>query len=110
MKDFSPRVKAMIAAHFGIDEDRVTPEAVLVADLGANSLDLVEITMGLEQEFDLTIRDVVAEEFQTIADIEAYLRNALQASGSWHCGAAPPCRTAPSLQMKICAYPHLHKA
>mgnify|MGYP001026422300 CR=1 FL=1 len=82
MKDFSTRVKTMIAAHFGIEEDRVTPEAALVADLGANSLDLVEITMGLEQEFELTISDAVAEEFQTIADIEAYLRNVLQPSGS----------------------------
>lgn len=82
MKDFSTRVKTMIAAHFGIEEDRVTPEAVLVADLGANSLDLVEITMALEQEFELTISDAVAEEFQTIADIEAYLRNVLQTSGS----------------------------
>ena len=82
MKDFSTRVKTMIAAHIGIEEDRVTPEAVLVADLGANSLDLVEITMALEQEFELTISDAVAEEFQTIADIEAYLRNVLQTSGS----------------------------
>ena len=82
MQDCSTRVKTMIAAHFGIEEDRVTPEAALVADLGANSLDLVEITMGLEQEFELTISDAVAEEFQTIADIEAYVRNALQPSGS----------------------------
>jgi acyl carrier protein len=74
MKDIATRVQALVAAHFGIEQARVTPQAALVADLGANSLDVVEITMGLEQEFDLAISDAVAEEFQTIGDIEAFLQ------------------------------------
>lgn len=74
MKDIATRVQALVAAHFGIEEARVTPQSSLVADLGANSLDVVEITMGLEQEFDLPISDAVAEEFQTIGDIEAFIQ------------------------------------
>lgn len=75
MKDIASRVQALVAAHFGIEQALVTPQAVLVADLGANSLDLVEITMGLEQEFGLSISDAVAEEFQTIGDIEAFIQS-----------------------------------
>ena len=74
MTDIANRVQALVAAHFGIEQARVTPQASLVADLGANSLDLVEITMGLEQEFDLPISDAAAEEFQTIGDMAAFIQ------------------------------------
>jgi acyl carrier protein len=78
MPDISRKIRSLIAAHFDVEEDCVKPDAALVADLGANSLDLVEITLGLEQEFDLTISDAVAEEFRTVGDVESYLRSALE--------------------------------
>ena len=78
MSEISTKVRTLIATHFDVEEDGVKPEAALVADLGANSLDLVEITLGLEQEFDLAISDAVSEEFRTVGDVEAYLCSALE--------------------------------
>lgn len=60
------RVKRVIAGELGVEADRVTPEAKLVDDLGADSLDVVEMTMGLEEEFGIVIEDEAWEDLETV--------------------------------------------
>ncbi len=62
------RVRSIIAERLGVDEDKVTMEAEFVGDLNADSLDLVEVIMALEQEFDTTIKDEDAESIRTVGD------------------------------------------
>lgn len=61
------RVKKIIAEQLGVEEDDVVPEAKFVEDLGADSLDTVELVMALEEEFDIEIPDEDAEKIQTVA-------------------------------------------
>lgn len=63
------RVAKVIADQMGIDQSTVTPDKRLVADLGADSLDSLEIVMGIEDEFDLLIEDEDAEACSTVADV-----------------------------------------
>lgn len=62
------RVRSIIAERLGVDEDKVTMEAEFIGDLNADSLDLVEVIMALEQEFDTTIKDEDAESIRTVGD------------------------------------------
>ena len=68
MSDVLERVKAVVKEHLGVDDDKIKPEANFIDDLGADSLDLVELTMGFEQEFDLEIKDEPAEKIATVGD------------------------------------------
>lgn len=61
------RVKKIIAEQLGVEEDDVTSEAKFVEDLGADSLDTVELVMALEEEFEIEISDEDAEKIQTVA-------------------------------------------
>ena len=61
------RVKKIIAEQLGVDEDDVVPEAKFVEDLGADSLDTVELVMALEEEFEIEIPDEDAEKIQTVS-------------------------------------------
>ena len=61
------RVKKIIAEQLGVEEDDVVPEAKFVEDLGADSLDTVELVMALEEEFEIEIPDEDAEKIQTVA-------------------------------------------
>ena len=61
MSDITSRVKAIIVDKLGVDESEVTPEATFTNDLGADSLDTVELIMELEKEFNITIPDDQAE-------------------------------------------------
>ena len=61
------RVKKIIVEQLGVEEDDVVPEAKFVEDLGADSLDTVELVMALEEEFDIEIPDEDAEKIQTVA-------------------------------------------
>ena len=73
MEEFE-RVKSVIVDQLGVDEDAVTAEASFVDDLGADSLDIVELIMGLETEFDLEIPDEEAEKIRTVGDAVNYIK------------------------------------
>ena len=75
MKD---RIVQIIAKQLGIEEEDVTAEAKVVDDLGADSLDVVELVMALEEEFDLEIPDQEAEKIVNVQNIFDYMENAVQ--------------------------------
>jgi len=68
MSDIASRVKAIIVDKLGVDENEVTPEASFTNDLGADSLDTVELIMEFEKEFNIAIPDDQAEKIGTVAD------------------------------------------
>jgi acyl carrier protein len=74
------RIVEIIANQLGIEEDDVTAEASVIDDLGADSLDVVELVMALEEEFDLEIPDEEAEKITSVQNIFDYMTNALQAA------------------------------
>lgn len=76
MSEIADRVKAIIVDKLAVDENEVTPTASFTTDLGADSLDTVELIMELEKEFDITIPDEDAEKIQTVGDAIAYIENA----------------------------------
>ena len=67
------RLVEIIAKQLGVDEGNVTPDASFMEDLGADSLDTVELVMALEEEFDIEIPDSDAEKIQTVQDALSYL-------------------------------------
>ncbi|MCG9131328.1 acyl carrier protein [Candidatus Poribacteria bacterium] len=67
------RLIEIIAKQLGVDEDNVTPDASFMEDLGADSLDTVELVMALEEEFEIEIPDSDAEKIQTVQDALSYL-------------------------------------
>ncbi|MDR5683941.1 MAG: acyl carrier protein [Armatimonadota bacterium] len=67
------RVKAIVVEQLGVTEDQVTESASFVEDLGADSLDVVELVMALEEEFDLQIPDEEAEKIQTVGQAVQYI-------------------------------------
>ena len=76
MSEITEKVKAIIVDKLGVDENEVTPEASFSNDLGADSLDTVELIMELEKEFDLSIPDEEAEKIVTVGDAIAFIENA----------------------------------
>lgn len=73
MATVEERVKQIVAEQLGVDEDQVTPEASFMDDLGADSLDTVELVMALEEEFDIEISDEDAEKIQTVQNATEYI-------------------------------------
>ena len=69
------RVQAIIVDKLGVEASEVTPEASFAADLGADSLDTVELIMEFEKEFDIQVPDADAEKLQTIGDVIAYIES-----------------------------------
>ncbi len=69
------KVKKIIVEQLGVDEDDITMEASFIDDLGADSLDLVELIMALEEEFDLEIPDSEAEKIQTVGNAVEYIKS-----------------------------------
>ena len=69
------RVKEIIVDQLGVDEKEVTLEAKFIEDLGADSLDLVELVMALEEEYDTEISDEDAEKIQTVGDAIEYIKS-----------------------------------
>ena len=67
------RVKKIIVEQLGVKEDQVTPEAKFIEDLGADSLDTVELVMALEEEFSQEIPDEEAEKLQSVGDVIKYV-------------------------------------
>lgn len=74
MATVDERVKKIIAEQLGVEEDEVTPEASFVEDLGADSLDTVELVMALEEEFGIEIPDEDAEKILTVGKALEYIK------------------------------------
>ena len=74
------RIVVIIANQLGIEEEDITAAASVIDDLGADSLDVVELVMALEEEFDLEIPDEEAEKITNVQNIFDYMANALQAA------------------------------
>ena len=74
-KDVSQKVKKMVAEHFGIDEAKVTEESSFIDDLGADSLDTVELVMAFEEEFGSEISDSEAEKILTVGDAIKFIES-----------------------------------
>ena len=73
-EDISSKVKKIVADHLGIEEAKVTEESSFIDDLGADSLDTVELVMAFEEEFDCEIPDDAAEKIQTVKDAIDFLK------------------------------------
>ena len=78
MSEISTKVIAIVVDKLGVEESQVTPEANFTSDLGADSLDTVELIMELEKEFNISIPDDQAEKIATVGDAIAYIENAHQ--------------------------------
>ena len=76
MSEITNKVIAIIVDKLGVDKEEVTPETSFTSDLGADSLDTVELIMELEKEFDVQIPDDQAEKIATVGDAIAYIENA----------------------------------
>lgn len=68
------KVKNIIVEQLGVEAETVTPEASFIDDLGADSLDIVELVMTMEEEFDLEIPDEDAEKIKTVNDVINYIK------------------------------------
>ncbi|MFO8087727.1 MAG: acyl carrier protein [Bacteroidales bacterium] len=75
MSDIATRVNAIIVDKLGVDESEVTPEASFTNDLGADSLDTVELIMEFEKEFNIAIPDDQAEKIGTVGEAVSYIEN-----------------------------------
>ena len=76
MLEIATKVTSIITDKLGVEESQVVPEASFTNDLGADSLDTVELIMELEKEFDLSIPDEEAEKIVTVGDAIAFIENA----------------------------------
>ena len=74
-KDISDKVKKMVADHLGVDETKVVDEANFIDDLGADSLDTVELVMAFEEEFGSEISDSEAEKILTVGDAIKFIES-----------------------------------
>jgi acyl carrier protein len=72
-KSIEARVKDIIVDQLGVNADQVNPEAKFVEDLGADSLDTVELVMAFEEEFDIEVPDEEAEKLQSVGDVITYI-------------------------------------
>ena len=75
MNDVGVKVKKIIVEHLGVDEAKVTDEASFIDDLGADSLDTVELVMAFEEEFGSEISDSEAEKILTVGDAIRFIEN-----------------------------------
>ena len=73
MSDVAERVKKIVVEHLTVDPEKVTPEASFIDDLGADSLDTVELVMAFEEEFGIEIPDDAAETILTVGDAVKFL-------------------------------------
>ncbi len=76
--DIRSKVNEIIMDKLGVEESQITPEASIINDLGADSLDIVELVMAFEQAFNIQIPDEDSEKIQTVGDIYKYLEEKVQ--------------------------------
>ena len=74
MSDVAERVKKIVVEHLGVEEDKVSDGASFIDDLGADSLDTVELVMAFEEEFNVEIPDDAAEKIQTVGDAINFIK------------------------------------
>ena len=74
-EDIKSKIKKIVADHLGIDQEKVTEEASFIDDLGADSLDTVELVMAFEEEFGSEISDSDAEKILTVGDAVKFIEN-----------------------------------
>jgi acyl carrier protein len=77
MNDVAERVKKIIVEHLGVEDAKVIENANFIEDLGADSLDTVELVMAFEEEFGIEIPDEAAEKILTVKDAVDYIKNAI---------------------------------
>ena len=75
MSDVADRVKKIVVEHLGVEEGKVTENASFIDDLGADSLDTVELVMAFEEEFGVEIPDDAAEKIQTVGDAIGFIKS-----------------------------------
>jgi acyl carrier protein len=73
MSETADRVKKIVVEHLGVEAEKVTEDASFIDDLGADSLDNVELVMAFEEEFDIEIPDDAAEHIQTVGDAVKFI-------------------------------------
>jgi acyl carrier protein len=73
MSETADRVKKIVVEHLGVEQDKVTEDASFIDDLGADSLDIVELVMAFEEEFGVEIPDDAAEKITTVRDAIEYI-------------------------------------
>ena len=78
MAGIEEKIKKLICEQLDVDEKDVVPEASFVDDLGADSLDQVELIMAIEEEFDISVPDEDAEKIGTVQDVIDYIKNAME--------------------------------
>ena len=76
--NIAEKIKQIVVEHLGVDESKVTPEASFIDDLGADSLDTVELVMAFEEEFDVEIPEDAAEKIATVKDAIDYIEKQKQ--------------------------------
>ena len=78
MSEIADKIRRIVSDHLGVDEAKVVPEASFIDDLGADSLDTVELVMVFEEEFDVEIPEHVAEKIATVRDAIDYIETQKQ--------------------------------
>lgn len=78
INEMKEKIIDIISNQLGIEREAITPEAKVIDDLGADSLDVVELVMALEEEFDVEIPDEEAEKIKSVGDIFNYMETVLQ--------------------------------
>ena len=88
---FLPRTAAFenVVEQLGVNPEQVTPQASFIEDLGADSLDIVELVMAFEEEFSVEVPDEDAEKLQTVGDVIKYIEERAKKEGGTG-GSAPP--------------------
>ncbi len=77
IEEIKDKLKQIVIDRLDVDEDQITPDASFVEDLGADSLDIVELIMGIEEEFDIEIPDEDAEKLTTVGGALEYIKSKL---------------------------------
>ena len=75
MSDIADRVKKIVVEHLGVDADKVTDHASFIDDLGADSLDVVELVMAIEEEFGIDVPDEDTQGLKTVQDVVDYIKS-----------------------------------